>query len=149
MSIRILLAIVVLGVSLSSCERKGCTDPNAANFDKHAKSGDPCWECEYSGSACFYFSDATRDSLVNRGVTSMNLNVEGTDMGTFPINSTVQYPMDCYASGSMSYAKPAGRSCYLSEDYDSYVIKDQNGVTLWGGGLILTPKYCSKVELTL
>lgn len=142
------VSLLITFLALSSCYKKGCTDQAATNYDKHANTGEPCWECDYNGTLLFYFNTITRDSLIARGVTSIAIDVEGQDVGTFPINATTDYSGMCNSTNPMRIDRPGGRPCYGSYNAESYTVKDQNGTVIWEYFTLVNPKYCGTTELS-
>ena len=147
-SVKFLLLLMLASLSLTSCYRKGCTDPQGLNYDSKANDGDPCWECDYNGYLTFTMSDATIDSLTSLSVTEFTIKTDGTTLGTYTLDNNFNPPTQCGVSSIMSTAVPAGRNCYLEETPVHYTVEDQNNNILWDAFTWITPKYCTLEKLS-
>ena len=69
MNINRLLTIILFSgatISLSSCSKEGCTDPNASNYDADAKtSNNDLCEYNYDVPETYVFTDADGNSTVS------------------------------------------------------------------------------------
>ena len=70
MSLRYFSVLVIAGsITLTSCNRKGCTDPNAVNYDPNAKKNDGSCVVEdtpaYTTPSTYVFTDANGNNTVS------------------------------------------------------------------------------------
>lgn len=78
MKYQVIIAAAVLGSAFVGCKKKGCTDPNATNYNKEAKKNDG--SCKYATTppinvpATYVFTDANGNSTVSYSGQTDRLN---------------------------------------------------------------------------
>ncbi len=80
-----IVAIIVIGVFVTSCRKSGCTDPNAANYNPKAKVDDGSCDCVSSSGPTPYILDipATFSMLLPEPTIPVSnpMTVEGVALG--------------------------------------------------------------------
>ena len=66
--------------TFTSCQKKGCTDDDASNFDSGAKKDDG--SCNFKAGVCFWTSQATANAAVASGCASEKFYVNGSLIGS-------------------------------------------------------------------
>ena len=82
----LILTLVIIPIVFFSCRRKGCNDNNALNYAGHFKKNDG--SCKYSGIT-FY---ALYNTYLGSPVTSIDINVDSTYIGTINVGTTGNHP---------------------------------------------------------
>ena len=133
----ILLILISIQISSTSCRRKGCTDVNATNFDLDATKDNG--SCTFSKST-FY---AKYGYYMGIPITNIDLTINGNSVGTI----TAVYPNgpgNCNASGTVEYLFKNGKSV----DWNTTVHLANSG-TVYGSGVIMPGiEDCLKVNVT-
>jgi len=130
--------------SLNSCSKKGCTDPDADNFNADAGKDDGT--CNFSGRVMFWFNGQTADSLYYNYSDYLNITVDGQNVGqyTSDLDSDNSAP-DCGTSGRITVEKDLGSD---KTKLFTYSVVDEDGNQIWGGNLEFTANTCERIELT-
>lgn len=90
----ILTGLILSSIVLTSCKRKGCTDPNATNYDSKAKKEDPNKPCLFPAASNDY-----------PGMTTTNVDYDGVSYiqisGTITENNTLDAATNWLLSGGV------------------------------------------------
>jgi hypothetical protein len=127
---------------LPGCRKPGCTDPNADNYSETAKPDDG--SCYYSGSAVFWYKEATAKELYTDGSYSLYYFLEDKFVGTSTSEMFWKYEPDCGQQASVTVLKDLGSQ--PTRSYNYYVL-DQHDRELWSGELNISGNECTKIEL--
>ena len=133
---------IFLLIIISSCQKEGCTDPDGENYEAGIISKNT--ECEYQGSAVFWMNEATANSLQNEGVTSLNVSVDGENIGSFSVNNFSNRAPGCFQSNFPNFTKELGNN--KKQTY-SYSVKGQDGFEYWSGEVVLEAKKCNAIRI--
>jgi len=98
MKTNLLFLSVIIGmmVAVTSCGKKGCTDPNSENYCEKCKGDDG--SCQYEGKVLFWWDKTTSDSMQAHGVIKLEI------------------------FGQVPHTAPTSWSCVLCED--DYAVLD-------------------------
>ena len=158
-----LIAIAVFAiVSVTSCKKKGCTDPEAYNYSEEAKKNDgSCsYEAPYTIPTTYSFTDASGNSTVNfSGQTerlnqlremvvlmksaisssisaddlkAMFANTGGNGNGNFSFTSTKQLKDKCFAVDQALFETWMDKLALASVSFSSQAADGQAGVLTSG-----------------
>ena len=116
---------VVLTVFISSCEKKGCTDPNAKNYDSSAKSSDG--SCTYQGSVVIWADQTFATAAVTAGVTTWNFSINGSPVGSMATSTYFASAPDCGANGAITIVEQLGTQ---TSQIIVVSVTDQNGAAV-------------------
>ena len=148
----VLIAVVLtsaIAFTTSCSKKKGCTDSTSTNYDADAKDDDG--SCTYNGKVVFWYNEATADSLVSNGITSLTYYVNEK------VIKTVDVIPNGYETSSPGCDDTDAFSVIVTEDLGdlkiatfSYNIKDQDGDDVFGGinGFVVTANSCNSIQLT-
>lgn len=125
----------VVGLTLFSCAKPGCTDPSATNYNSAAKKNDG--SCTYQTNLIFWQNQSAAESWAPLGVTSLKYYVNGTYVGSSV--ATEYYPSQpsCSANGQASQVINLGQNTTGSVNvkitdqtgqswYDEYITVDNS-----------------------
>jgi len=104
----ILFSIVCLGLSvfISSCAKKGCTNPLATNYDSGAKSDDGT--CTYQGKVVIWADQTFADAAVTEGIATWNFSIGGAPVGSMATSTYFASAPSCGATGAVTIVKDLG-----------------------------------------
>ena len=139
-----LLFLLSLSVFISSCAKKGCTDPLSTNYDSSAKSSDG--SCSYQGKVIFWFDQTKADDFIANGTTSLTYKMDGVVVGTSGTNVIFASAPDCGANGAVTVTKNLGGS--LSKSY-ALTVTDQDGNTVYTATITLAASTTSCFQVQL
>ncbi len=138
----VFILISVFAFSFSSCSKKGCTDPEAVNYNADAGKDDGT--CTYEGRVVFWFNLTTSDGLVNYGSNTLTYTVDGNVVGTEDVNFYWTGAPECGQTDAVTVTKDMGSDYTKSFTYS---VVDESGVEHWGGNLDFTGNTCWGHEL--
>ena len=140
------LTLAIVALSLSSCNKtvQGCTDENAENYNFEAN--EDVGTCSFRGSAVFYHNSQTSQNLINAGVTSVKLYVDGNFMDLMSPNVGFPFVPSCDHPDAMLMSN-YGIGSIKSKSF-VYSIRDQNQVVLASGTFEITGNQCNAIEYT-
>ena len=158
-----LIAIAVFAiVSVTSCKKKGCTDPEAYNYSEEAKKNDgSCsYEAPYTIPTTYSFTDASGNSTVNfsgqterlnqlremvvlmksaisssilaADLKAMFANTGGNGNGNFSFTSTKQLKDKCFAVDQALFETWMDKLALASVSFSSQAADGQAGVLTSG-----------------
>lgn len=142
----IYISISIVFLALVSCKKPvpGCTDTNAENYNYEAEEKDGT--CSYRGSAVFYHDMQTSQNLINAGVTSVKLYVDGNFMDLMSPNVGFSFVPSCdHPDAMLMYNYGIGN---VPSKTFIYSIRDQNQVVLAFGTFEITGNQCNAIEYT-
>lgn len=125
----ILATAIVLSSMAVSCKKKGCTDPNATNYNEKAKKDDGT--CEYPAS--------TEETVVINGVTYTKIS------GTLNANTTwvasKKYLLSggVFVDGNATLTIQAGTMIYAADDNTTPFLAIQRGAKIMAEGTANSP----------
>jgi len=127
----------------SSCsKKKGCKDPDSINYNADAEKDDG--SCEYQGRVVFWFNEATANSLLANGATSLTYYVDGEIVGSSATSVYWTGAPDCGQSGSVTVTKKLGS---VKNKTFTYSVKDQTGHEYLTGTVEFKANICSQIQL--
>jgi len=140
----ILLAVTisVATVFTTSCQKKGCTDPEALNYSEEAEKDDG--SCTYEGGAVFWYDETTANGLVNDGATSLTYYVDDKIIGSSDVDIYWTVAPECEQDSTVGVVKNWGNA--KTRTY-SFSAVDQTGFEYWGGTVNFEANTCITIKL--
>ena len=132
-------------LTIYSCKKAGCTDPNAKNYNSKDNTNDG--SCIYQGNIIFWWNQVYTDSAQSFGIPTAYIYINGTLSGTGLVSSTYwNSPPSCSANGSISFTEQLGS---LKSQVYNYLVTDFPGTgdTLAIGSITVTGNGCSQIQL--
>ncbi len=127
----------------SSCQKEGCTDKPAANYDQKAKTDDGT--CVYEADLVFWFDSDTKTILTSSGVTSLHYYLDETLIGNFGAATDFSAAPPC--DDGTAFRKSIAYDVHASKSL-TYRVEDQNGNEHFSGTVTAVAKSCVPVQLT-
>ncbi len=141
--ILIIPVLLILALTLTGCRgNRGCTDPEAVNYDPYAERDDR--SCEYEGSLVFWFGQTASEALVDDGAISLTYWLDGELVGSSATSVYWSGPPECGANASVTVNKNIGRR--KSAIYRFEVI-DQDDWIYWSGDIEIAANICMQLQL--
>lgn len=138
-----LLIVLISGITLTNCGKKGCTDSNATNYCDKCKKDDGT--CTYKATVQFWYNQTTANDLVAIGSTSLTYYIDGVIIGSSAANVYFAGDPNCTQSGVVRLTKDLGTSKTKSA---AYVVKDDFGDIIWEGNVTFDSKNtCFSIQL--
>ncbi len=135
-----LLSAVTL--TLFSCAKPGCTDPDAINYSVSAKKDDG--SCNYKEKIIFWQDQATSQIVQNAGISGLYVYVDGELIGsTLATNYWTGAP-SCEQSGNVNAEIDMGSQVVKTITYE---IKDNNGNSLVTDTYTMVAGDCSVIQM--
>lgn len=134
--------LVISLLSIVSCkENKGCTNPNAFNYDPDAETENG--NCKSEGSVMFWIDQETFGYLFNeKSVKELNFYINGELRGSQNVNQFFTSEPNCEESFTFSGLVP-----HYSGLVVDYVVLDEDKEELWNGKVVIPSLQCNKLEL--
>jgi hypothetical protein len=145
---RIVALAVLSGLLLQGCDwevvYRGCTDPDASNFDITATEDDG--SCLYFGQAVFWYDSAVSDELLFYKSNDLSLYLDNEFMQEWMAADYWLVAPACGGSGTVTVerALESGESTTAT-----YRIEDNFGDVLWEGIVAFNEGSCTAVQLDL
>ncbi len=136
------LLAIPMALSITSCKKAGCTDPEAENYSSGAKKEDH--SCTYKGEIVFWNDQTISQDMINAGITSLTYYVDGQIVGSSVSSIYWTSAPSCGQNGSITVTKDLGSA--KNKSY-TYSIVDQDGFELWAGVANFTANTCTKIQL--
>lgn len=89
--------LLIAGVLVVSCKKKGCTDFNATNYDTAASKDDG--SCTFEGSVVFWFDDTTSATMYASSTMRMDIMMDNVVIGSLNWNQYTSAAPNCGISG--------------------------------------------------
>jgi hypothetical protein len=139
----ILYSPVILAVLIiAGCNRQGCTDKNALNYESNARRDCGC--CAYEASHTFWWDDRTQEKLQEAGATQMRVFLDGNMVHAKSTGGFWDSPSFCHEEGSITVTKSwSGATSTIG----NYMVKDQKDSVWWSGTLNFEPGVCNATKL--
>lgn len=142
---KLLTKISMLGIvalSMFSCAKPGCTDPDAVNYSSAAKKDDGT--CLYKEKLIFWQDQSTSELLQNAGITGLYVYVDGQLVGsTLATNYWTGTP-SCEQSGNINTEIDMGNQIVKTISYE---IKDNNGNSLVSDTYTMISGDCNIIQM--
>ena len=98
-------AIITLGL-LSSCNREGCSNEDAMNYDSKARLDDG--SCQYQGQGVIWWPQGVSDNMEEDGLKEVNEHVDGQFIQTEMANEFWPSQPDCSNGTAVSFTQDKG-----------------------------------------
>ncbi|CAG5081475.1 hypothetical protein [Parvicella tangerina] len=136
-----IILIAAISVLIFGCKRKGCTDPNAINYDASNKENDG--SCTYSATISFWFDSITSVNFENQGIDMIEVFVENESFFHTTTNTYLSSEPDC------SYPDLFKFAIEVEGEHQSvnYKVNDQNGIEVLNGTTLVKADSCLSVQL--
>jgi len=125
----------------TDCAKKGCTDPNAINYDSEAERDDE--SCEYQANLLVWINESTSDSLISHSINELTVNFDNENIGTYQSDLHFTESPYCTEPTAFVYQKTWGE--HASQEF-AYKITDALGNILWQGNMPLQPNVCNSIQ---
>lgn len=150
--IHISLLITLIGFSIISCKKEGCTDEFATNYEVKAKTNNLL--CTYEGSLLFWMNESTSDSLkLNTGSKALRYWVQEvwTDslvqkvrVDSVNLNDFQDEVPECGEKDVPTYSAGLGLSDFR---WVKYEIENEFGNIIYSDVVKMLANECVKVQL--
>lgn len=134
--------LTLISISIMSCKREGCTDPDSLTFDDKAKSDDGT--CKYDGSITFWYNGQAADKMIAENITTLTFYVNNKIIGSTASNIYWTSSPGCEGGGNIYVKEDLGTAKSKSQ---SYKVLDQDGDEVWAGTVIFKANTCTATEL--
>ncbi|UKN01797.1 hypothetical protein K6119_18910 [Paracrocinitomix mangrovi] len=129
-------------IMFQSCNKNGCTNPEADNYNPDAKSED--FSCAYTGNVFFWCNPQVSDSLNSLGHSILRFEVGGDIVDSTATVSFASVAGDCGGVGVMTIPQSFTGN---NEWKYKWRVKGDNFVTLYEGFVTIPGGDCAEVEL--
>ena len=137
----VIVAIAALTILITGCEKEGCMNQSAVNFNADADVDDG--SCTYESRTSFWFNEYISNWLsVNYGVTLLSVYLDDVLVGTMNPTDWKVGP-DC-GGGNFTVTSIHGGAITKSFTYQ---VRDQSGNLQFDGTINNTANECKSVEL--
>ena len=130
---------------LAGCDitYRGCTDPDATNYDPIAEVDDET--CTYAGSAVFWYNSQTANDLQFYESTELTLYIDNQLMSTLPTTNYWLVAPECSSFGAWTWSRDLGNA---TSAVATYRIEDNFEDVLWEGIVAINENGCTAIQLT-
>lgn len=143
----VLLSLVFGAVLLSSCKRKGCTDPNATNYDAKAKKSDPDDPCIYPTIANNY-SGMTTTEVEYDGVNYTQITGSITENNTLDASTNWLISGGVFVDNGVTLTIDAGTTIKTANDGTTPFLSIKQGGKITACGTSSSPIIFTPVSST-
>lgn len=134
--------IVLLVFITLSCNKDGCTDKPAVNYDQKAKTDDGT--CVYEADLVFWFDSDTKTIMTSSGVTALYYYLDGTLIGNFSAVTDFSSAPSC--DNETAFRKSIAYDLSSSKTL-TYSVEDQSGNQHFSGTVTAIAQSCVPVQL--
>jgi len=137
-------ALFAATLLLAGCDitYRGCTDPDATNYDPIAEVDDET--CTYAGSAVFWYNSQTANELQFYESTELTLYIDNQPVSTVPTTNYWLVAPDCASPGAWTWSRDLGNA---NAAVATYRIEDNFDDVLWEGIVAINKNGCTAIEL--
>jgi hypothetical protein len=121
--------LILFQLSAISCNKEGCTEVHADNYDEKAKKNDA--SCQYSGSFVFWYDEIASDSILATGTTKVKFYANEKLIGSIEPNVAWANAPLCESFSAMSLSVNLGSDSTKSIPYK--ITGNSSGLILWQG----------------
>lgn len=141
--ITLVISIALLGLSFASCKKKGCTDPEAINYEDKVISNNLL--CQYQGSVVFWYDQIKMDSLKKiYPIKSLEYFVNDIRIDSLPFSEPLdKRPTSCSKKGIATFADSMDTGF---QQYIKFHIQTDLGTILYDSIIQMTANQCLKVK---
>ncbi|MCB9195174.1 MAG: hypothetical protein H6598_03030 [Flavobacteriales bacterium] len=137
----IIIILVTGAVLIFGCKRKGCTDPNATNYEAHSKDDDG--SCTYSATLSFWYDSITSVNFESQGIDMIEVFVENESFFHTTTNTFLDSEPDCSHPDIFKFGiEVLGQSQNVN-----YSVKNQNGIEIINATTTVKADSCLSVQL--
>lgn len=125
-----------------SCEKEGCTNPNANNFTADSRINDG--SCLYSGEVVFWFKESLSIALQASDIKELTFLLNNEPLGKAATDVFWVDGPECESSGTIKFSKELTKS--NSEPFYCSIL-DEEGLELWEEIITLDTDSCRIILL--
>ena len=141
------LSLIFSGTMLfSSCEKEGCTNPAAENYDMDAETSDG--SCTYSVDVVFWFNEETSLALQGAGVDNLKFFLNEESVGTAQTATFWEAAPACDKGGIIKFSVTLEKASYEPFYYSVTDSADEENEPIWSGIVQLDTDECKVLELS-
>lgn len=138
-----LILTLVSSVAITSCSgKRGCTDPEAINYNPEATRDNK--KCEFEGSVVFWFDEEASIGLIDDGAISLTYWLDGELVGSSATSVFWTDAPACGQNASITATKNIGTR--KTGNYQFEII-DQDDWTYWEGTVTIEANVCLQLQL--
>ena len=134
--------MILLVLIAVSCNKEGCTDKPATNYDQKAKTDDGT--CVYEADLVFWFDSDTKTIMMSSGVTVLSYYLDGSFIGNF--SATTDFTSAPSCEMETAFRKSIAYDLNSSKTL-SYRVEDQTGNEHFSGTVTAVAKSCVPIQL--
>lgn len=138
-----LFVLFLAAGTLSACSKvPGCMDVDAVNYDPLAEEDNG--QCNYMGGAAFWHNEASAQSMINDGITQVEIYVDGYLEGQITPFTHWDTPPSCESDIAVTIPN-YGLGSAKSKSF-SYAVRDQDDNLIGSGSFTIYGNRCETVE---
>jgi hypothetical protein len=146
LSLLLLIAFSLFACKKEAKEVEGCTDPKATNYSSEATKNNS--SCTYNAKSIFWFNSDTAINLAGDLLTTLEVYVDNTKVGSIEIDQYVESAPSCGSASGINYNLDLGKN---SSKSISYVVKSKDILsveqTVASGTFTLKGGDCNTIEI--